>query len=68
MAMGSFHLTFDKKIRWEEEKEKRKRKRKEREEEGGERSSTFSLVFPAIGPSVSVGARGKVHPHDKIYE
>ena len=37
-----------------------KRGRKEREGEEGERSSTFSLNFPAIGRSVSVGVRRKV--------
>ena len=30
-----------------------------------ERSSTFSLEFPAIGPSVSDETRSKVAPHDK---
>ena len=30
-----------------------------------ERESTLSLNFPAIGPAVSGGARGRVHPHDK---
>ena len=43
---------LDQTIRWGRGKRKeKKRKRKEREEEGGERSSTFSLEFPAIGPS-----------------
>ena len=36
-----------------------------REEEGGERSSTFSLEFPAIGLSISIGARGEVLPRDE---
>ena len=30
-----------------------------------ERDSTFSLNFPTIGPTVSGGARGRVHPLDK---
>ena len=30
-----------------------------------ERDSTFSLNFPTIGPKVSGGARGRVHPLDK---
>ena len=30
-----------------------------------ERYSTFSLNFPTIGPTVSSGARGRVHPLDK---
>ena len=29
------------------------------------RSSHFSLDFPAIGPAISHGERGRVHPHDK---
>ena len=32
-----------------------------------ERSSTFSLEFPTIGPSVSDETRSKVAPHDKGY-
>ena len=32
-----------------------------------ERSSTFFLEFPAIGPSVSGEARSKVAPHGKDY-
>ena len=32
-----------------------------------ERSSTFSLEFPAFGPSVSGETRGKVAPHGKGY-
>ena len=35
------------------------------EEEEGERSSTLSLDFLAIGPLVFVGARGKVCPLDE---
>ena len=59
------HLTWDQKIRWGGEE---KRERKEREEEGRERSSTFSLVFSAIGLLVSVGARGKVLPYGKCFK
>ena len=47
---------------------RKKRKRNEREVEGGERNSTFSLVFPAIGRSVSVGAREKVLPRGKNFK
>ena len=32
-----------------------------------EKSSTFSLEFPAIGPASSDEARSKVAPHDKDY-
>ena len=45
--------------------EKKKEEKREREEEGRERSSTFSLVFPTIRPSVPVGARKKVLPHSR---
>ena len=40
----------------------RKRKRELRE-----RSSTFSLSFPAIGPTVLDGARGKVRSRGKSF-
>ena len=43
---------------------------KERERKGGifrERISTFSLEFPAIGPSVFDETRRKVAPHVKGY-
>ena len=46
---------------------KRREKRKRNEESFRERSSTFSLVFPAIVPVVSGGARGKVHPRGKRF-
>ena len=45
----------------------REREGKKREELGGERSSTFSLDFPAIGPLVRVGVRGKVGPRIESY-
>ena len=41
--------------------------RGERKRELRERSSTFSLNFPAIGPAVSSGARRKVHPCGKSF-
>ena len=65
------HLTLNQTISWEEERrgeKRKKRKRKEREEERGERNSTFFLVFPAIEPSVSVEARGKILPRDKSFK
>ena len=40
-------------------------KRGRKRESFRERDSTFSLNFPTIGPTVSGGARGKVHPLDK---
>ena len=46
-------------------KTKRERERKERDFR--ERSSTFSLELPAIGPSVFGEARSKVSPHGKGY-
>ena len=56
-------------IRWREEKKrgKREKKKKDRKEEDGERSSTFSLEFLAIKPSVSVRTRGEVLPSDECF-
>ena len=51
---------------WERERERGK----PTERECGifrERSSTFSLGFPAIGPASSDEARSKVAPHGKDY-
>ena len=48
-----------------EGKTKREKERKERDFR--ERSSTFSLEFSAIGPSVSSETRSKVAPHGKGY-
>ena len=48
-----------------EKKSKQERERKERDFK--ERSSTFSLDFPEIRPSVSGEARSKVAPHGKGY-
>ena len=51
-----------------EKKKRKKRKEKKREKKRrGVRSSTFSLDFTEIGPSVFVGARGKVQPRDKSF-
>ena len=50
--------------------EKEKRGKIEREEErrnSSERSSHFSLDFPAIGSTASDETRGKVDPHCKSY-
>ena len=47
---------------------KRKRERKKEQERAfRERSSTFSLDFPAIGPSNPNEIRGKVDLHHKSY-
>ena len=47
---------------------KRDRERKrEKEREFTERGSSFSLDFPAIGPSNPDETRGKVDPHSKSY-
>ena len=50
-----------------------KREREQTERDGGregfrERGSTFSLKFPAIGPSASGEARSKVALHGKDYK
>ena len=51
------------------EKKERGSKRRERGREGfRERSSTFSVSFPAIGPSASGEARSKVALHGKDYK
>ena len=42
--------------------------REERERERGVRSSTFSLRFMEIEPSIFVGTRDKVHIHDESFE
>ena len=55
---------------WERKREGKKRSKRKREGKCGvfrERSSTFSLKFPAIGPSASGEARSKVASHGKDY-
>ena len=56
---------------WERKREGEKRKKnRKREGECGifrERSSTFSLEFPAIGPASSDEEKSKVAPHGKDY-
>ena len=46
---------------------KKGKKRKERRKKRGMRSSTLSLDFTEIGPSVFVGARGKVCLRDESF-
>ena len=70
MWQGNVRVTFplgssgpkqsDERERGEKERKKERKKRKERVRKGGVRSSTFSLGFPEIEPSVLVGARGKL--------
>ena len=45
--------------------ERKRAEKKEKEKRVLERDPTFSLNFPTIGPAVSGGARGRVHPHSK---
>ena len=55
---------------WERKREGEKEKTEERGKVWDffrERSSTFSLEFPAIGPVSSDEARSKVAPHGKDY-
>ena len=55
---------------WERKREEKKERANGREREMWdfrERSSTFSLKFPTIGPSVSDEARSKVAPHGTDY-
>ena len=47
--------------------EKKKKEKKRKKKESGVRSSTFSLRSTEIGPSVFVGARGKVHLCDESF-
>ena len=49
------------------EKKRKRKKRKERRKKRRVRSSTLSLGFTEIGPSVFVGARGKVHLRDESF-
>ena len=65
---GQVLLTKSPKSVWEREK----REREQTERDGGregfrERGSTFSLKFPAMGPSDSGEARSKVALHGKDY-
>ena len=54
---------------WERKREGKRENGRERESVGffGERSSTFSLKFPAIGLSAFGEERSKVALHDKDY-
>ena len=64
---GQVLLTKSPKSVWEREKEREGGKRRE-SDLFRERSSTFSLSFPAIGPSASGEARSKVALHGKDYK
>ena len=68
---GLFSCLHLDQIGWEKRRREEEREgpnEKEREKCGIlERSSTFSLKFSAIGPSVSNEARIKVAPHGKGY-
>ena len=55
-------------IGWGKEREiEREKKEKRERRDSRERSSTFSLEFPAIRQSVFGEARSKVAPHCKSY-
>ena len=60
------HLNQVDQIRWREGKLEGKEKKREIKRRRV-RSSTFSLDFIEIGPSVFVRARGKVQLHDKSF-
>ena len=64
----SLHLHLDQSGLGGEGGEKETKREKERKERDfRERSSTFFLGLPAIGPSVFGEARSKVVPHSKDY-
>ena len=52
---------------WVRKREKNRGIGERKEWDFREKNSTFSLGFPAIGPSVSGESRRKVAPHDKGY-
>ena len=55
---------------WERKRGRKKSKPEDREGKCGifgERSSTFSLEFPTIGPVARSGARGRVDPHSESF-
>ena len=66
---GQVLLTHLDQISWEKRRrgreESKPRKEKEKRRDFRVRSSHFSLDLPAIGLTVSSGAGGRVHPHDK---
>ena len=69
---GLFSCLHLDQIGWEKRRreEEREGANRRREKRGGsfiERSSTFSLEFPAIRTSVSGKTRSKVAPHSKGY-
>ena len=67
---GRKFLTLNKwdQIRWREGKRReRKREKKRKKNESRVRNSTFSLRSTEIGPSVFVGARGKVYLRDESF-
>ena len=55
---------------WERKREEERKSKRKREGKCGifrERSSTFSLSFPTIGPVSGSGARGRVDPHSESF-
>ena len=64
---GQVLLTKPSNLVWEGRKKERKSKRRERKRGFRERGSTFSLKFPAIGPTSFDEAGSKVAPHGKDY-
>ena len=70
---GDFPLDLLDQIRWREgelegkKKKKEKEEKKRKEKKRGVRSSNFFPKFMVIGPSVLIGARGKVGPRSESY-
>ena len=65
---GQVLLTKSPKSVWEREKERGGEQTERERDLFRERSSTFSLKFPAIGPSDSDEVRSKVALHGKDYK
>ena len=63
---SSWNNSVERREKGGKEKEK-KNKEKKRMKKRGVRSSTFSLRFTEIRPSVFVGARGKVHLRNESF-
>ena len=60
--------SWTKSVGWDREKRETRKKKEGGRRRSKERSSTLSLDFSAIGPSIRVRARGKVLPCGKSFK